>query len=50
MTKKKIKEYVRVIFDFGSEAERKCINEQAYREYRKLIVERFTEKLAGTEQ
>lgn len=45
MNKRKIKEYVGLIFDFGSEAEMKCVNNQAYREYRRLIIEQYAEKL-----
>jgi hypothetical protein len=46
MNKRQIKEYVALIFDFGSEAEKKCINNQAFRTYRKLIVEQYADKLS----
>jgi hypothetical protein len=43
MSKREMKRLVGLIFDFGSEAEQKCINNQAFREYRKVIVEQYTE-------
>ena len=47
MNKCEAKELIGMIFDFGSEAEKTCTNTQAFRQYRRLIIERYAEKLVA---